>query len=304
MALKLYKQDGQAIPAWKYQDDVAPPAGYTETDDPVDWDASYISLVGSPNLTYPTDFRDKISAAYAVLGGPTADQTKAAARWFVIDKVTRDTVYTDAEQKEFAEVLTVRLNQEASDREISVRVSDIAASDVADIDQIVSAIQSQWQTPSLTLGDFLGNGAQFFLAAGAGYMATFDASSDDEIVCNIHLSNLGVQYDGSNLRLHIHTQLFNTVPGPGDTVLWEVDYSFVKSDGTEDANTIVSGNNSDSIDVSARTANRNYGDVLSVMNGVEGASQLQITLRRNSSGAGADSYLGAVDIYAIELVKV
>lgn len=169
--------------------------------------------------------------------------------------------------------------------------------------QFVSEQSNEWQPPFIDLGSAFGSGAAALLNPGVGLQWSFDAVSDDEIVFNVDLVNNGVAYDGSDLKLKIHWQIFSTAPGAGDTVLWEVDYAFVKSDGTDNPGTIVDGNLTDSIVVDAMTASRQYTNDLSTMTGKSGAKTLQITLRRNSSGGGADDYPNAADIFGIELIK-
>lgn len=104
MALKLYIED-ISDPSYQYVDDGTPPSGYTETDDPIDWDLSaFPYIVGTGVLTL-LELYDKLQTAYDALGTPTTGQKKAASRWFAIDESVRISVYTEAEQKEHAQTL-------------------------------------------------------------------------------------------------------------------------------------------------------------------------------------------------------
>ena len=155
-----------------------------------------------------------------------------------------------------------------------------------------------YKLPDITIGDGVTNGASIFANIGAGYQISFDATSDDEYLFNV---TLGSGYAGQDVALELCWLLFSTAPSASDTVIWEVDYAFVKSDGTEDAYTLADGNNVDAVVVDSFTADRKYDTTLTTMTGKVGAADLQITLRRNSIGAGADSYSGSADIYGLTL---
>ena len=161
-----------------------------------------------------------------------------------------------------------------------------------------------WSPPSINIGSFFGNGASALANPNAGMQWTFDASSDDEILIQICLDCGMVVYDGGDLALVLDWQAFTSAPGAGDNVKWEVDYVFLKNDGTEDADSKSATNNVDSIDISARDANKCYSDQLTDMIGVAGTRFLNITLRRNSQGGGADTYSNAADLFNIEIKKV
>lgn len=174
---------------------------------------------------------------------------------------------------------------------------------VHDPNPVVSGGAGTWNPPSFAIGGWLSNGALAYLATGAGMMRTFDAMSNDEIVANLALEADGVPYDGSSLALRLSWAPFST-PDAGKTVKWEVDFAFLKDDGSENPYTKTSGATSDEIDLTGRTGQRQYVDVLSTMAGEAGATTLQITLRRLSQGPGADSFNDDADVFAIDLVKV
>lgn len=163
---------------------------------------------------------------------------------------------------------------------------------------------SSWSPPHVTLNDFLNTGVTNFFNTSSGYHKSFDKAGDDEMVCNIALNSGVTAYDGSDLAVIIYWQLFSAAPGGGDTVKWEMDYTLLTSGGTLNAESLVDGNLVDSIDISTRDADKLYSNQLSTMVGKTLATHLQFTLRRNSQGAGADSYNNAADVYAIKLIIV
>jgi hypothetical protein len=97
-------------------------------------------------------------------------------------------------------------------------------------------------------------------------------------------------------------QLYVSAPATRN-VIWEIDYAFVKADGTENGAIKVSYVAS-TIDVNARTQNLSYEDQLPTMTGLVGAKYLNLTLRRKSTGFGADTYPNDADIFATKLVIV
>jgi hypothetical protein len=158
-----------------------------------------------------------------------------------------------------------------------------------------------WYPTSITLGDTIANGASAAASVGAGYYYTFDAASDDELLINIELQRNGLTYDGASLRLDIQNMLVGA-GGVGDTVLWELDYAFV-NDG-DNAYTKVDGTVVNSVNVNGRASQIQFTDSLPTISGLAGSTQLQLTLRRNSQGAGADSFGGSVEVYALGLVRI
>lgn len=165
-----------------------------------------------------------------------------------------------------------------------------------------SAAES-WQPAPITLGDLTSSGATIFANTGAGYQISFDAASDDKVFLQKTLDNSGIPYDGSNLALVLPWQLFSTAPLAGENVKWIVTYAFSKADGTENAESKVSGTDTNTIVVDARTANLLYQDQLITMIGLSGAKTLGVTVERNSTGVDADTYPNSTDWYGIELIK-
>lgn len=153
-----------------------------------------------------------------------------------------------------------------------------------------------WFPTALTLGDFTQNGVSAFTATGAGHLFTFDPSQDDELLVNVGLDRNGISYNGSQIGVELHWQLFSA-PAVGNTVIWELDYAFV-SDG-DDNYAKVDGTVQLNLNVAGRTQRQQYSDVLPLISGPAGAETLQLTLRRNGAGGGSDTYPGDVDLYAL-----
>lgn len=170
------------------------------------------------------------------------------------------------------------------------------------VDKVIQE-SPDWFPPNMTISDVATSGAALF-GNTAGYHISFDQSSDDAISFNLDLSSFGVMYDGSDIALEISWSLFSSAPGVGDAVKWDVTYAFVKADGTENGYTISDGNFEDTIVVDARTADTVYLDQLSTMTGKADATQLQVSMFRNSQGVGADTYGNAADLFKIRLKKV
>jgi hypothetical protein len=157
-----------------------------------------------------------------------------------------------------------------------------------------------WQPPSFTLGDGATSGVSVFANTGAGAYWSFDGASDDSWVGNIELSNNGIDYDGSNLALVLRWKI-SSAPSASDDVEWVVDYAFTK-DG-DNAQTEVT-TNTDNVVVDGETVDLLFSTQLSTMTGEANADVIQLTITRNSTGAGADSYNGDAELLAIKLIKV
>jgi hypothetical protein len=158
-----------------------------------------------------------------------------------------------------------------------------------------------WNPPNISIGQWLNNGASSFANTNAGFHRSFSQVANDEILTEVTLRNNGNDYDGSVLSFRIHWQLFNTTPTGGDNVIWELDAVLVAN--TENAEAKTATLISTTIDVSARSANQLYTDTLSAsLAGLAGAKILGLTLRRRSSGGGADTYPSACDVYGFEIV--
>ena len=156
-----------------------------------------------------------------------------------------------------------------------------------------------WQPPSLTLSDMVHNGATLYVNTGAGYQVSFAPNVNNEILSNLHLNNKGIVYDGSDLDIMLHYQLYVTSPA-GKNIQIEIDYAFVKTDGTQNAETVVTGTIVDNFSVDGKTENRLYAHTSSLIPGVLGANQLQLTIRRNGV---VDTYANAFDVYALHTHK-
>jgi len=164
--------------------------------------------------------------------------------------------------------------------------------------QIVGRVTTDWSPTALSLGDGLANGATLFLNSGAGIYVNFDSTSDDEYLFNVALDRNGVPYDGSNIDVELYWMKFGA---SGGTVGWELDYAFVNLG--DDAYTVVDGTVTNYVNVTALADQTLTSTVVGTINGTAGSKILQLTLRRNSQGAGADSYNGDAELYGFNLEK-
>jgi len=164
--------------------------------------------------------------------------------------------------------------------------------------QMLGRVTTDWSPTALSLGDGIRNGATASLNAGAGIYITFDASSDDEILYNVALDRNGVPYDGSNIDVKLYWMKFGA---SGGTVGWELDYAFVNLG--DDAYTAVDGTITNFVNVTALADQTLTSTVVGTISGPAGSKILQLTLRRNSTGAGADSYNGDAELYGFNLEK-
>jgi hypothetical protein len=164
--------------------------------------------------------------------------------------------------------------------------------------QMLGRVTTDWSPTALSLGDGIRNGATAFLNAGAGVYINFDATSDDEILYNVSLDRNGVPYDGSNINVELYWMKFGAT---GGTVGWELDYAFVNIG--DDAYTLVDGTVTNFVNVTALADQTLTNTVVGTISGPAGSKILQLTLRRNSTGAGADTYSGDAELYGFNLEK-
>lgn len=168
-----------------------------------------------------------------------------------------------------------------------------------------------WNPPKSSLEDWTrGNTAALTTAANGDLYFFFVENTgapggvpDPQITTKFHLGKEnGLDYDGSNLALRLHNQLFILNGVGGDNVRWEVEYIFLLDgdDGVNKASTTFTFD----VDYSTRTvANGLYTDVITGITGVAGAKELRIWLRRKNTDA-ADTYNQDVDFFGIDLIKV
>lgn len=164
--------------------------------------------------------------------------------------------------------------------------------------QMVGRVTTDWSPTALSLGDGVANGATLSLNSGAGIYVNFDSTSDDEYLFNVALDRNGVPYDGSNIVVELYWMKFGA---SGGTVGWELDYAFTSLG--DDAFTAVDGTATNYVDVTALANQTLTSTNLATISGPVGSKILQLTLRRNSTGAGADSYNGDAELYAFNLEK-
>jgi hypothetical protein len=160
----------------------------------------------------------------------------------------------------------------------------------------VSVAENKWQPTAIILGSCEVNGATKALSLGAGIYIRFDPSSDDEILFNVALFRNGLVYDGSNINVEIDWMKYGST---GGTVLWELDYAFVSIG--ENAYSKQDGTITKTVDVSALGNQVLTTTSLGAISGVAGAKILILTLRRNSTGVGSDTYSGDAEVYGFNI---
>lgn len=161
-------------------------------------------------------------------------------------------------------------------------------------------INSEWRPNSIPLGALLTSGASFFLNGGAGVYLSMSGSADDSFFFNDSLNKSGSIYDGSSLAIKLHCRIETNGSG-GDDVGLILDYGlFADGDNTTTSTSVAQVN----YDVSGEIADEMFDIVLPTMTGVVGADTIMISVTRNSTGAGADSYSGAFEIIGLEFIKL
>lgn len=153
-----------------------------------------------------------------------------------------------------------------------------------------------WSPTAITLGDGFLNGATVALNSGAGVYMNFAEGADNEVLFNISLDRNGVAYDGTPISVELYWMKFGA---SGGTVNWELDYTFVEVG--DNAYSKVSGNLIQVVDVTSLTNQTMTSTTFATISGAAGSKILQVTGRRNSSGVGADTYAGEVELYGFNL---
>lgn len=166
---------------------------------------------------------------------------------------------------------------------------------------VVTISGPSWEVPDINISSFpLASAAYVQNSNGAGLRRTFLGNANDIIYGTIPLDNKGLSYDASNIKLKISWQMFNTVPGGADTVIWQVTYAYILLGESGNAKTATTVNNT--IVVGARTPNQLYEDELNIMTGLANAKILEISISR-LGGAGGDTYGGDVFLFGVRLTK-
>lgn len=164
----------------------------------------------------------------------------------------------------------------------------------------VTIESSSWQPPAINIADGLFIGVSVFRSSGAGLLFTFDAASDDEASFNIPLKNNGIDYDGSDLKIVLLYQI-PANGGGGDTVKLDVDYALIGVGDNADSEVTQF---TDELDVSAILATTTTEHETTTLTGEINAKVLQLSIERNSTGVGADTYGNDFDLIGIEIKKV
>ena len=162
--------------------------------------------------------------------------------------------------------------------------------------QIIGRVSTDWSPTALSLGNGITNGSTFGVNSGAGNYLTFSSGSDNEFLINVSLNRNGVIYDGTPIRLELYWMKFGN---SGGTVGWELDYAFVNLG--DDAYFASDGTETNLVDVTSLANQILTNDSFNAISGPVGSKTLQLTLRRNSTGTGSDSYTGDAEIYGLNL---
>jgi len=158
-----------------------------------------------------------------------------------------------------------------------------------------------WKPNSIPLGSLLTSGATFFVNGGAGVYLSLPGNADDTFFFNDTLNKSGLNYDGSDLAIKMNCRL-ETNGGGGDDVGLILDYAFI-SDG-DNSDTVVTNVGQVDYDVSTEVQNISFSIQLTTMTGVIGAHTIMITVTRNGTGTGQDSYSDDLEIISMEFVKI
>lgn len=159
----------------------------------------------------------------------------------------------------------------------------------------------EWKPNSIPLGAVLTSGASFFINGGAGVYLSLSSAADDAFFFNDSLSKSGQDYDGSDLALILHCKISSN-GGVGDDVGLLLDYAIIM-DG-DNVETTVTNVAQQDVDVSSEIQDEMFDIQLGTMTGVEGADTVMVSVTRNSTGAGADSYSGNFEVIGLEWKKL
>jgi len=134
--------------------------------------------------------------------------------------------------------------------------------------------------------------------ASAGFYYTFRDGFNTITAYNVPLDNGTIPYDGSDLKLHIYTQLVTTNGGPGDEIDWKIEHQYR---GIDDFVHEASVTGLVSTDVSSFNADELNDVEVIIMSGVLDAKILFIEVNRIGT---TDAYNDDIDLFGIFLEKV
>jgi hypothetical protein len=166
--------------------------------------------------------------------------------------------------------------------------------------QIVGRISTDWSPNSIPLAAILTIGSSFIVngtGIGTGVILSMSGSADDRFFFNDNLNKSNNAYDGSDLALIMHGRL-SANGGVGDNLKFNVNYAFVKDgDNSQTASTSIA---EQTVDVSSELQDIDFEIELGTMTGVVGADTVLITVERNASGAGQDTFSGQWEIISLQ----
>lgn len=160
---------------------------------------------------------------------------------------------------------------------------------------------SGWQPRSIALYSLAGSGATFLSNGQYGIVCSFSNTANDRVLYSDALGNTVSPYDGSNFRLRLHYVLSATA-GAADTIIFD---QAVRLLGDGGSTQLVVVEQATTINLPAnQLADTMLTADLAIVTGAVGAHTLMFGLTRRSSGAGADSYGGNVELISVEIVKI
>jgi len=127
----------------------------------------------------------------------------------------------------------------------------------------------------------------------AGLYYRYDDTEDDEGLFNIILPN---DYAGGAITMTLYWKP-NSGGTIGNTVNWDLDHHFVDT-GDNPVTKVVT---SSSVSEVTGASNVLQTSTFTISGGLSTNDLLNMTLRRNSSGAGADTFDEGADLYAVKL---
>lgn len=158
-----------------------------------------------------------------------------------------------------------------------------------------------WTPPAVNIGAGRRQGASQVNSAGAGWALRFSRGGNQWLHLQVALNVGGLTYDGADITPVVHWG-FRDAPGPGDNVIWSVKYVLIRV-AADDPDAALDGSPEDTIDVSARAADRLHLDTLTSLTGKVGAVLLNLSIGRRSLGAGSDTFDEHVYLHGLTLTR-
>jgi hypothetical protein len=158
-----------------------------------------------------------------------------------------------------------------------------------------------WTPPPVDIGAVNRSGASQVTSAGAGWSLRFGRNGNHEIELQVALFHGGLVYDGAGVT-PVLGFAFRDPAGPGDNVIWSLKHAWIRA-GSDDPDAVLDGTNVDTIDVSGLAAGQLHIQPLTALPGKPGAVLLALTLGRQSSGPGSDTFNEHVYLHGLTLLR-